>query len=181
MKAHDETDAERIIRVEGDIASLKGSVSGIERSLGLMNEKLSGIGRPNWMLLIGLMTVLISLGGMAAGTILYVTKSEITNQVTPVALQAASSQTDRRAHAERIDSVTHAVSEIEVRQSNQEAALKEQLREIETQFRAISQIQNVRTAYNQQILGLLWGKTYHEPLPQVNYFSDMSQPKAHGN
>lgn len=177
MKSHEESDAERIVRVESDIATLKGSVANIQETLRTMNGKLSDIGKPNGMLIIGLLTVVLSVGGMAAGTLLYVTKSEITNQVTPVALKAASSETDRHRLN---DQVYRNVSDIaEVKQMVM--IERERGVERETQNRALAQFSNMRQSQNMQLFGVLWNKVYGQPLPTTTFHPDISFSRPHGN
>jgi len=69
-------------------------------------------------------------------------------------------------------------------QAHELAVLKtsvgEKLKEVETQFRAQSQVLNLTRAHNSQMTGLLWAKVFEQTLPPINYFPDISQNKPLG-
>jgi len=173
-----ESDGERIIRVEGDIASLKSSVSSIQGTLALMNDRLSSIGRPNYVLWLSAMGVALTIFTLATGGLFYFMKSEITNQVTPVSIKAASSEMDRHKLNDQVGEIGSRQAKNEKDVSNIQSSLKDQLVEVESQFRAVGQMQNMRHANNQQLFGLLWKKVYGEELPMSSFYPDMSRNKS---
>ena len=68
------------------------------------------------------------------------------------------------------DSATAALA---IELASQRAALLE----VETQFRAEDQIQNLHTANNQRFFSLLWQKTFGSPFPEITYYPSVSDSK----
>lgn len=174
MKAHEETDAERIIRVEADIASLKGSVSGIERSISIMSERLSGIGRPNYVLWVSAMGVAVTLFTLATGALFYFMKSEITNQVAPLTIKATSSEMDRNRLNDQVYRNADKLSEINQRMMANEAENNATFESVEMQDRALAQGANLRSAHHHMITSVIWEKIFGQRLPDLNYYPDPS-------
>ena len=168
---------ERVTRIESAIDSFREFAHTSQSQLAAINDKLSQRERTNWPVLLSIFGLVIT---MAVGAF-FVVKQEISTRVTPLEAASRVSESDRGKLNQEVSMLRGDVVGTKADVSNLRTGVGEQLREIETQFRAVSQLQNTRTAYNQQMFGLLWEKVYGQELPSVNYFSDMSQPKAHGN
>lgn len=168
---------ERVTRIESAIDSFREFAHTSQSQLSAINDKLSQRERTNWPVLLSIFGLIIT---MAIGAF-FVVKQEISTRATPLEAAARVSESDRGRLNQEVSMLRGEVVSGKAEISNLRTGLGEQLKEIETQFRAVSQLSNTRTAYNQQMFGLLWHKVYDQQLPPVNYFSDMSQPKAHGN
>lgn len=177
----DENNEARLIRGEEWRGTTDKRLASMEASIEQLKQMVSGIGRPNYMLWISIVGVLITMFTVATGGLLYFMKSEITTQVTPVALKAASSETDRQAvnlkadrNAERLEELARAVN-------GNALSEKEKGIERETQNRAMAQFQNMRHAQYMQIFGVLWQREFNQTLPVTSYFPDISFSRPHGN
>lgn len=163
--------------MESDIASLKGSVATIDSTLKLINSKLSDIGKPNYALWLTAAGVAVSIFALATGGLFYFMKSEISNQVLPVALKSATSENDRSKLNEQVHKNSSDLADIKQLLMVE----KERGTERETQNRAIAQFANVRHEQYMRLFGLLWDKTYQQQLPTTSFFPDISFTRPHGN
>lgn len=146
-----------------------------------MNDRLSSIGRPNYALWLTAAGVAVSIFALATAGLFYFMKSEIANQVLPVAMKSASSETDRHKLNDQLREIDSRQVKNEKDVSNIQSSLRDQLVEVESQFRAVGQMQNMRHATNQQLFGLLWKQVYGEHLPMSSFYPDMSRNKSHEN
>lgn len=167
--------------MEGDIASLKGGVASIGETLRVMNARLSDIGKPNWTLWVSVLGVAVTVFTLSIGTMFYFIKSDVANQIAPVASKAATSEMDRQKLNDQVLRLGNDLAE--VRQTSMVNSMSEKERGIEreTQNRAMAQFANIRHEQYLRLFGLLWEKEYGQSLPQGNFFPDISFTRPHGN
>lgn len=164
---------------EREIDELKQSFASFQKEVRMemrsLGDKIAQREKTNWPVLLVGAGLIITLAGGA----FFVVKQEVNTKFSPLEASARVSEMDRdklNAQAGRNSSeIARLEREITVTQST----LKDQLVEVESQFRAVGQMQNMRHATNQQLFGLIWRKVYGEELPLSSFYPDMSRNKSH--
>ncbi len=91
------------------------------------------------------------------------------------------SEFDRARLNDGVASLRKELGEGKAERKENEARFRAALTEIETQFRAVAQMDNLRTVENRRALALLWEKVFGSRYPDRDFFPDMSQPKPSGS
>jgi len=167
--------------VDDKLANLSAQSEAQAQTLSAISTKLDDWmktqGKTNWPLIL---TAIGALGGVVWGIFYALSGSQeiarlqsqivLMERVQPVLLSAENSKTDRDALNHRVDSNSDLIGALTGKVDSSEAALKERLREVETQFDKAGVIMNMKSAETQRMLGLLWKKVYGEDIPDIEYF-----------
>ncbi|MSP01291.1 MAG: hypothetical protein EXR07_09635 [Acetobacteraceae bacterium] len=188
-----------ITRTEAEIARNKteeaqaGIVARFDAELRPVHAKLDEIGRPNWTLMVGVLSVAFV---MITG-IWLVIGLKIDATLSPVILSTEQIKAAQATNAERsrnMENSSIASSQMDVVsradrvqlndriralegsfQSNladrraESSTFKAQLVEIESQFKTMSHTINIEKDNTQQFISLLWEKIFDKPLPQSHF------------
>lgn len=165
----------RLNLIEQEQRYLRGELQAISTSLQGITSRIAEIGKPNWSTFIGLAGLMFP---VIAGGYFFVTLST-QNLVAPLVSKAERSEMDRSNLNVAVANLDDRLSGLTAEVKSNEAKISAQLVEIETQFSSAAQLANMRAAGRQQILQLLWQRSYGEPLPDGEYYYNMSQTRSH--
>ncbi len=165
----DEADSVRIAKLEQSVAGLGAQMSGFNSQLNVISEKLNVIGRPNYLLFIAVVGVLLTLIGGGY----FIVQLSIKTEMAPVIAKAEISEVDRA----RINGAILTLSEHQGDNRAELSKLGQQIVELETQVRATAQISNLQVSYEHTLKSILWREMKGYDLPGVLYFPDVSLPK----
>jgi|SRR5215469_3583966 len=157
---------ERLASLETDVRNLSQDVRSLAQSVQVLADRMSARERPNWQML-GVAIVLVGAIGTAVITPLTrdVAANDRYSQMRTDA-QEAQIQDLRKLLAER-DAALHGYVDVEVARVSQQGSsgLEQRMQEIETQFRWMTDVTNVREREADRKISLLWRKAYGEELP----------------
>ncbi len=165
----DEADSVRIAKLEQSVAGLGAQMSGFNSQLNVISEKLNVIGRPNYLLFIAVVGVLLTLIGGGY----FIVQLSIKTELSPVVAKADISEVDRA----KLNQSFLAAAERQSENRSDISRLGQQIVELETQIRATSQISNLQVSYEHTLKSILWREMKGYDLPGVLYFPDVSIPK----
>lgn len=173
----------RLTAVETTLAGFGQRVGGMEGKLDSIQASIAISQKTSWPTIIAALTLA---GAVIAG--IYSSLSSKTElwsaqakmdmflYTQPIVASSEQSRADRAGLHDRTESNSSRLAAIESRQAASEAALKETLRELESQFSKVGEISNMRNDQLQKYISLLWQKQYGQSIPQ-----DSFQPTFHRN
>lgn len=190
--AINDTTNKMMTRIEA-LSVIGASTAKIDADVSLMRDRIDIMGRPNYPLLVGIISIVATL----VTGIWLIIGLRIDTAITPNAVAIASLQERDREQRTNLDTTTTAamastqsdvVSRSDRSQLNSrvlgletlmasgqadrrasDASVKQQLVEIETQFKATSDTINMQKDAVEQWITLLWMKVYNEKLPTTNF------------
>lgn len=165
----------RITRVESEVKHMRAEMSAISSTLSTIAAQVANIGKPNWSTFIGFAGLLFPL--IAAGYFFVTLNMQAV--ISPLASKSERSETDRFHLNASVASMDDRLNDLYAEVRSNSAKVSAQITEIETQFASTAQLSNMRAASSQQLVQLLWQKVYGEPLPDGEFFYNMSQTRAH--
>lgn len=164
--------------LEVEVDEIKHSLAAFQKE---MRTEIKALGaqiaqrdRTNWPVLLVGAGLIITLAGGA----FFVVKQEVNTKFSPLEASARVSEMDRDKLNAQASKNSGEIARLEREITVTQSTLKDQLVEVESQFRAVGQMQNMRHATNQQLFGLIWRKVYGEELPMSSFYPDMSRNKS---
>jgi len=167
--SNNEADSVRIAKLEQSVIGLSARMDGFGSQLNVMTEKLNVIGRPNYMLFIGIVGLTLTLIGGGY----FIVQLSIKTEMAPVIAKSEISEVDRAKLNSAMTVVADRISDNRAELSKQ----GQQIVELETQVRATSQISNLQVSYEHTLKSILWQEMKGYALPGALYFPDVSMPK----
>lgn len=169
QRDHDEI-GERMTRLEGVVSNLAGTVQSMLDS----QKQRSGSMLSN-------VIAVFSFGAVLVGGIFFSLSSrleiiskdaqiEMLRYVQPVVVSAEQSRSDRNSIHQKVDENTVQISDLAGKVASHYAEWRSSAAEVEAQFKGVGNVQNLRQAELQRLIGMLWERNYKQELPEIQFF-----------
>lgn len=107
--------------------------------------------------------------------------ARLTSDLGANAQRDAASETDRVRLNSTVTDLKKEIGDGKAERKANEAKFAAALIEIETQFRSMGQMANLRSASDHNLISFMWEKLFGTAYPKAEYYPDMSQPKPGGS
>lgn len=179
------TDSDRLTSLEGQVATLIANHASLSADLRRIDEKLGGIGKINWPLIVAIVGALMAIAAPSAAVVgVFMTyqvqgaTAELKSQyIAPLTSSAEISKRDRQELHNSISDLSRLTGEVNARDRETTAEHRAAIVELESQVRATSQIANLHRSYQQQLTAIIWQQAFGYAMPESNYFTDITLPK----
>lgn len=167
----------RVSALEQGYAVMQADVTGIKAGQVEQNAKLDSVlsrmsnqGKPNWAVIFGACGIFVPI----ITALWIVIKLQTDATIAPLVAKSSSSETDRAYLNQKTDTNGSRIAELNAKQAAHEAALTE----IESQFRALENYQNLMRADQIRTNALLWKKAFGDEYPSgAAFYPSIARPK----
>lgn len=168
---------ERIATLESEVSTLRTDVTYIKQAVDAIASIQQSSKTTNWTLIFSsTAAVALIFGGLFSILRAEQEKAslraelELLRYVQPVVVSAEQSKSDRGSLHSKVDENSQKIGELAGKVSANYAEARSSLTEVEAQFKGVGNIQNLRQAENQKMIGLLWQKVYRESIPDIHFW-----------
>lgn len=157
-----------------DYAGLHADVSSLVNKIDNLSTQVAAQQRTNWPLILATGTVLLAVVGGGWRVVDLQNRLTVAQAISPLEARLARDEEDSADIQGRLERQSVAVSA----NTKDVSEIRRDLREVETQFCALSNIVNLRDASHGRLVDQLWRKVMGQPLSDDDYMPSVGRCEA---